>query len=352
MKTRLLSELKIKMFTLLSLLMISYLIGSASALFLKGRFIDTKSDDGYSEIRAGGYKFIQPLMMCNGDDDLIDSVPLRDLKGDVDKTIDAIIAKKHSDSVAVYFKDFKTGAWFAIGEEEKFHPASIMKVTTLLAVLKQAEADPSMLQRKVKNINEENLSVTQELDSSKSIEWGKEYSIDDLLYRMIVYSDNKSANLLYTLPSVATLTRTYNDLAIPNPYRLKEDDYITVEEVAHIFRVLYNATFLNNEQSEKALMTLSKTEFEGGIKGGTPAGITVAHKFGYWKSGEQEEKKQLHDCGIVYYPGSSYLLCIMTKGDRYEDLSESVKELSGAVFNNVRGSSLKAYPSFAGLTPQ
>jgi len=27
---------------------------------------------------------------------------------------------------------------------------------------------------------------------------------------------------------------------------------------------------------------------------------------------------QLHDCGIVYYPETPYLLCVMTKGWNFE----------------------------------
>jgi hypothetical protein len=56
--------------------------------------------------------------------------------------------------------------------------------------------------------------------------------------------------------------------------------------------------------------------YNDGLKAGIPANIELAHKFG--ERGiigmNGREQKQLHDCGIIYYPKHPYILCIMTRG--------------------------------------
>lgn len=78
---------------------------------------------------------------------------------------------------------------------------------------------------------------------------------------------------------------------------------------------------------------MSQTEFKEGLNRGLPAEITVAHKFGERDLGQQ---KELHDCGIVYYPNQPYLLCVMTKGADFDDLSETIGEISKLVYNFIK----------------
>ena len=336
MKKVLFSELKLKMITLLLLQTAGILAGSAAAFFLAGNLLAEKSQDNSIGVRGGGYNFISPLIMCSADDNPAAAKEPGRLKSDVKKTVEMITSGRQADSLAVYFREYKTGKWFVIGGDEKFHPASIMKVTTLAAVLKDAEADPSLMKMKIKDNLEQDQASVQDPKPSVALEKGKEYTVEELLYRMIVYSDNNAGALLEGVPSVKTLQNTYNELMVPNPYLPKAEDYASVKDVSHIFRVLYDSTFLDRERSEKALMTLSRTDFKGGIRGGTPEDIVVAHKFGDWKYGENKEKRQLHDCGIVYYPGSPYLLCIMSKGKSFEELDAAIEKISAVVFNGIK----------------
>ncbi|MDO8560151.1 MAG: serine hydrolase [bacterium] len=55
---------------------------------------------------------------------------------------------------------------------------------------------------------------------------------------------------------------------------------MSVKDYASFFRILYNASYLNREQSERALGLMTKTRFRDGIIAGVPAGRPVAHKFG------------------------------------------------------------------------
>lgn len=111
-----------------------------------------------------------------------------------------------------------------------------------------------------------------------------------------------------------------------------EDDFLTVKRYASIYRILYNASFLNKEMSQSVLELLTKTRSPLGIDDGIPAGIPVAHKFGVR---EQFSSKQLHDCGIVYYPENHYILCIMTRGDDVTMLSSIIRDIATLVHTEM-----------------
>jgi hypothetical protein len=93
--------------------------------------------------------------------------------------------------------------------------------------------------------------------------------------------------------------------------------------------VLYNSTYLGRENSERALKLLSETDFSEGIESGVPNNVLVSEKFGEVRMTDANGNllgKQINNCGIVYYPGHPYLLCVMTKGQ-----GDDVKGLEGVV---------------------
>ena len=110
---------------------------------------------------------------------------------------------------------------------------------------------------------------------------------------------------------------------------------LSAENYASFFRVLFNASYLSRSLSEKALSLLAQSDFKDGLVAGVPPGIKVAHKFGFRITGINGEIKQLHDCGIIYYPRHPYLLCIMTSGKSYEYLDDAIKELSRVVYQEI-----------------
>ncbi len=173
--------------------------------------------------------------------------------------------------------------------------------------------------------------------SHEALQKNATYTIDELIYRSIVYSDNVASQVLYEYLGQAfpngLLSQTYRDLGI---LEMKSD--ITLAAVntkgyGSIFRMLYNASFLDTEMSEKLLSLLVQSDFQDGIRQGVPGDIAVADKFGerYLDNGE----KQLHSCGIIYYPGNPYQLCVMTEGTDFEELKIIIGDISKAVYQEV-----------------
>lgn len=52
-------------------------------------------------------------------------------------------------TIGVYVRNLNNGPWFGINENEKYSPASLMKVPILMTFLKWIELDPSILMKKI-----------------------------------------------------------------------------------------------------------------------------------------------------------------------------------------------------------
>ena len=240
--------------------------------------------------------------------------------------------KKWGNEVSVYFRELNDGQAFTIGRTEQFYPASLLKVPQMMSILKKAEADPALLKKKIA-YNRPELKSHQNTDVAKKLVFGRSYTVEELMERMIKYSDNVSSWLLDDALNPRDLRRVYDDLGIPNPADYAEQDYVlSTETYSSFFRILFNASYLRKASSEKALEYLSNADYTKGLVAGVPLGTTVAHKFGVRKV---KGIKQLHDCGIVYYPGHPYLLCIMTSGPVPEYLETTIGDISRFIYEEI-----------------
>ena len=308
--------------------------GFASGWLLGEKKRNWDTDRSMQEARLGGYDFINPLLECEEGAQAIGSQALYPFKHEVELLIEESKRKNWVSHVSVYFREMNNGLTIDIGGEEKFTPASLIKVPILIAYLKTAESNPAIMNKKLAFTLVDNDRV-QSIKPAEAMEAGKSYSIQDLLFRMITYSDNNAYFLLMNAVDKNTLHRVYTDLGLEVPKVRNRDDYMTVKEYAAFFRVLFNASYLNKDMSEKAMEYLAEVDFTRGLVSGVPPKTVVAHKFGEKTLGADQEIKQLHDCGIVYYPKHPYLLCVMTRGASFDYLDDTIKDISHLVYEEV-----------------
>lgn len=285
------------------------------------------------EIRAGGYMFINPLLECdNYQPPNLESITK--LNTDVNTYIAQAQTQQRASFISVYFRDLNNGPWLGINEHEDYSPASLLKVPVMIAVLKKAETEPAILNRVIFFKGNPDLGVNPNIKDGEGLIKGKSYKVDDLLYRMIAYSDNDAMQLLLDLVSVNMFANVLTDLGMNIANKSAADDFISVKDYSSFFRVLYNGTYLNRDMSEKALSLLSQSTFKSGLCAGVPAGTLVAHKFGE-RAYEEQGIRQLHDCGIVYVANKPYLLCVMTRGKEFAALESIIADISRIVYNDV-----------------
>lgn len=236
----------------------------------------------------------------------------------------------------LYFRDLEDGPHLGVNEYTDFAAASLLKLPVVIQYLKLSESEPELLTV--------NLIVPPGMELLYSVVHkppvllvaGEAHSVEELLFRTMAYSDNLAFVMLrkylverYGEESI--LEEAYRQLGLV-PEVSDKNYVITVQRYASIFKLIYSASFLNAAMSEKFVEMMLGTSFDQGLVKGVPPGIPVAHKFGEL---ERDGIVNLHDCGIVYYPGNPYVLCVMTRGHSHAELTKVIGEVSRMVFDEV-----------------
>lgn len=285
------------------------------------------------------YKFIDPLLGCSVSGPAVQQSFLS-LRKQVQDLIDDKISHNEATKISLYL-DTRDGRGMSINTEERYSPASMLKVPEMIAFYKMAQTNPLLLKKELTFDGKSNLSDEQFFKPTTKLIPHTAYSIDDLIGRMIAYSDNNTLPLLEPYLDQQQFKKVFSDLGIllPNDSAQVTQDFISVQTYANFFRVLYNASYLNRDFSEKALALLSTAEFPEGLVAGIPAGVPLAQKFGERNfindPPTSTVSKELHDCGVIYAPGHPYLLCIMTKGTDFKKLATVIGSISKLVYDTV-----------------
>ena len=287
-------------------------------------------------------ELINPLLACDTPVSK-NSGNLELLKNKLTELIGGEIKNKNLQRASVYFRDLNSGDWMGVNEDDKYIPASLTKVPMLIAYYKLAETDSSILEKKIEqNLETDEDSVQEIIQPPNKLERGKKYSVNELLFRMIAYSGNNSHILLSQNLDADFQQKIFNDLSIKYDLKLntETDDAMSPKTMASFFRILYNASYLSNNFSDMALKLLSNTSFADGIVAGVPSDMMVAHKFGerivHINETGEVILRELHDCGIVYYPKQPYILCVMTQGMDFAKLKSAISQISNLTYQSVK----------------
>lgn len=289
---------------------------------------------GYAlRAKIDNYKYVSPLLACQENSDKFEE--FSELKQKIESLTRASQQTGQIAYASIYFRDPSHGQSFSINNENTYSPASLLKVPLMMAILKQAETDPTILNKNIL-YRKDPINVTPLIEVPMLTDDTK-YSIDELIKGMIIDSDNDAKDLLRIEVNKKILAETYTELGIQTPYDAQAEDassayQISAKTYGLFFRVLYNATFLDRDMSEKALQILTDTKFTKGIRAGIPSDTEIAHKYGVRVSQEEREQMiELSDCGIIYNTSRPYILCIMTKGKNVHELSAYITSIAATL---------------------
>ncbi|HSB32188.1 MAG TPA: serine hydrolase [Candidatus Sulfobium mesophilum] len=306
-----------------------------------GMFTSSLADKGevVRESREGTFRFIRAFVESNapGKDHLASE--LKPFQYKVNALIENSLKSGSAAAVSVYFRDLNNGNWFGIREHEKFSPKSLLKVPLMIAYFKWAESSPLVL-RKTLTYSGKDIGAGQDHGVHvNGLDLGKSYTVNDLIFRMIVHDDMAAYSLLYANLPPGRLDKVFKDLYVEYDPQ-KQEDSLSLNAFAAFYRVLYNSSYLSEEMSEKALRYLSKSSFRNGMVSGVPPNIEIASKQGERtittsKEGEQQEFQQLHEFGIIYHPNRPFLLGVMTRGNDVEHLAKVIRDITRLVYEEV-----------------
>lgn len=283
------------------------------------------------------YSFINPRFKCERKQ-VISKGEYIELKSKLLSLIEENKAKGGVSLTAIYFRDLEAGPTMGINDRIDFIPASLLKLPLAMTFLELAEDRPDLMEKTIVYGGSTLAEPSQAFSPESQIKKNIPYTINELIRHSIVYSDNVASQLLYeyllkSFKDGNLLAQTYRNLGILETGADLNMAAIGAKGYGSVLRILYNASFLNQDNSEKLLSLLGQSTFKIGINQGVPSGIAIAHKFG--ERSLPNGEKQLHDCGIVYYPGNPYLLCVMTKGNNFEDLKDMIGIISKEVYEEV-----------------
>ena len=313
---------KISILSITASLVVSFFLGLA--------VFKTYPEFFRADCNDNSLQYVNRELLC-GYQPKVEKHAYQSLKDDLVDLIDSMVESGRVINVSLYFRDLLNGPTLGINEYEAFTPASLLKVPLLLAYFSLTETRPEVLEDKLVFRRVE-AGLEQSFPPADSIEEGKPYSVEELLWRMIKYSDNDAYDLLveylyYISPDRDLLKQTYTDLGVIDPEGYSNAT-VTVKSYSSILVQLYNMSFFNEKKtSEKALYYLANSDFNFGLRAGIPADIQIAHKFGE-RFISEGDLKQLHDCGIVYHPYNPYLLCVMTRGHDIDTLAHIIASIS------------------------
>jgi beta-lactamase class A len=282
------------------------------------------------------FHFVNPLLECDLGPQYIAQGKPRPSQKLIEVAINKLKNSGAISDAAVYYRDLNNGPWVGVNSTMQFIPASLLKVPLAMRVYKEVERNPALLQGlvKVPKLSEAEFKIHYQ--PAVKIQEGEVYNLQQMLEHMLVYSDNGAVDSLMPLLPHNALDEMFKELHLSLP-KQNEVEFISVRDYSSFFRVLFNASYISQQYSEEMLELLSHTTFKDGIVKYLPEDIVVAHKFG--EAVVQDVSgtltNQIHNCGIVYYPGHPYALCIMTRGTDAAKLAEAVASISKVIYEEV-----------------
>jgi hypothetical protein len=283
-------------------------------------------------IRETDYKLTRPILLADskGDDKKYEGI-----KKQINDNIESFEKTSVISNASVYFCDLNDGSQFNINPDQKYRPTDMLEITKMIALLKQSEKKPSLLEQKVlyqKRIN----STTQAPSSNVSLENNKSYSVRSLIYAMFAGSDENATLALNPLIDQTLLKGIYD--AVQEPYPgINDTNYLTtVANYSKLLKVLYNVGYLTETNCEIALELLSNNSFKDGILKYLPNGVKTVH---YFAENNNGNSKEMHEFAIIYLNNKNYLLSIMSKGSDKKSLALLFSNISKIIFDTVNKAS-------------
>lgn len=210
--------------------------------------------------------------------------------------------------VGVYFEYLPSGVSIGVNATEEIRLASLSKVPLAMSILKKVE-------KKEINLTDKVFLKEEHLDQKFGDLWkrgaGASLTIEELIKLSLQQSDNTAYQTLFAMLSDKEVEEVYENLEIEIS-TASSSPLVSPKSYSSIFRSLYLASYLLENESNYLLEILTKTIFSDKIPAGIPSDVPVAHKIGVFNRPDTDEKVY-SDCGIVYIPLRPYILCIFVQ---------------------------------------
>ncbi len=260
----------------------------------------------------------------------------------LDRDLQAIIRRHTADTatIAVAFRDLRTGDSLLINAHVPMHAASTMKVPVMLELFRRGETGGTLPVRNsfvsIADGSSYSLSPGDDSDTTLYARGGQQVPVRELIDRMITRSSNLATNLLIARADPARIAATLQGIGASEMRVLRgvEDNVAYTRGMNNttsaygLMRVMEAVAREGGEMVE----ILSRQEFREMIPAGLPPGTRAASKTG-------NITRINHDAAIVYPPGRApYVLVVLTRGfTRPAAAHAAGREISARVYGALTG---------------
>ncbi len=171
-----------------------------------------------------------------------------------------------------YFADLKGDYTYGFNEDHKMVAAGCIKLPIAMAVLKEVECNNISLDKLV------NITKDDKVSGSSGIinEFGeKQYSIKELIYAMLIQSDNTAACKIINIIGMDKVNEIISNIGLTStiinkfPSGEKEEfskeNITTSYDLCKCLEMLNNGTVLNKAHSEFILQVIRKNQLTAGL---------------------------------------------------------------------------------------
>jgi len=228
-----------------------------------------------------------------------------------------------SQAYGVYVKNLADGSSAGVNFDRVYRAASLFKLYVMWEAFRQASLGSLSF--------EEVLEVAPyyaafELGTN-AVEAGDLVTVAETLRLMMSVSDTPTAVLLQDRVGVANINQALRALGIENsglPY--PADTAATARDVGVLLEAIFEDEGVSETARAEMIALLLSAEIDHGLRAGVPATVDVAHKTG-------SLAMVLHDAGVVFSPGATYVLVILWDRQGGPSLIEAVSRSVYAYFN-------------------
>lgn len=242
--------------------------------------------------------------------------------------VEARIRSSGAEAVGVYARDLTRPDSLLVGDRLRFHAASMMKVPVMIQVFRDVDAGRLRLDDSLPVVNTFpslvdgspfRLDAGDDSDSTLYARVGGRASLRELVELMITVSSNLATNNLIERVQAARAQATAVALGADSiqvrrgvedakAYQADLNNTTTARDLGVLFAAIAGGRAASDSSCRMMLAVLARQRFNDAIPAGLPAGVTVAHKTG-WFTGTH------HDGGVVTAPdGRRYVLVVLTRG--------------------------------------
>lgn len=166
-----------------------------------------------------------------------------------------------------FFEDLKSGYIFGYNENITMTAAGCMKLPIAIALIKEEELGNLSFMDKIKVEKKDKVygsGIIHEFDE-------REYTIFELLVAMLIQSDNTAANKIIDIVGIEQINETIKVLGLKNTTLNRKtgeennknnckENMTTAYDLCSIWKCLYNATYLNKNNSTMLIDILTRQQ--------------------------------------------------------------------------------------------